>query len=105
MGVLLGDLVPRMLSVSSRRRNGQDEARVRRQGASPMVSSTGAFRLRYSHGSEIGIPDHGDGRQWPEGQQLLATAVTPHTASYLLAIPGAVLAGGTLTAYLARVAP
>lgn len=70
-----------------------------------MVSSTGSLRLRYCHGSEIGIADHGDGRTWPAGEVLLATVTSPHTAHYLLAIPEAVLEGPALTAFLARVAP
>ena len=107
MGVLLGDLVSRMLSVSPRRRNGQRPNCCCRTAKEhrPMVSSTGALRLRRCHGPEIGIADHGEGRNWPAGEVFLATVTSPHTAHYLLAVPDAVLEGAALTAFLDRVAP
>jgi hypothetical protein len=70
-----------------------------------MVSSTGALRLRHCRSSEIGIAEHGEGRNWPAGAVFLATVASPHTAHYLLAIPEAVLEGAALTAFLDRVAP
>ena len=70
-----------------------------------MVSSTGTLRLRRCDSSEIGIADHGDGRNWPAGEVFLATVTGPHTAHYLLAIPEAILEGAALTAFLDRVAP
>lgn len=70
-----------------------------------MVSNTNGLRLRYCHGPEIGIADHGDDRTWPAGDVFLATVTSPYTTHYLLAIPEAVLEGGALTAFLDRVAP
>jgi len=70
-----------------------------------MVSSTTGLRLRHCHGSEIGIADRGEGRNWPAGKVLLATVAGSDTAHYLLAVPDAVLEGAALTAFLDRVAP
>jgi hypothetical protein len=70
-----------------------------------MVSSTTSLRSRHCHGSEIGIADGGEGRNWPAGEVFLATVTSPHTAHYLLAITEAVLEGEALTAFLDRVAP
>jgi len=70
-----------------------------------MVSSTGTLRWRRCHGPEIGIAEHGEGRNWPAGQVFLATISGPQTAHYLLAVPDAVLEGAALTAFLDRVAP
>jgi hypothetical protein len=82
-----------------------NEVLLLRQGASPMVLSTGSLRLRRCQGSEIGIADHGEGRNWPAEEVFLATVPSPHTADYLLAILDAVLEGEALTAFLDRVAP
>ena len=70
-----------------------------------MVSSTGTLRSRHCHGSEIGMADRGEGRNWPAGEVFLATVTSPQAAHYLLAAPEAVLEGEALTAFLDRVAP
>ena len=70
-----------------------------------MVSSTGTLRSLHCHGSEIGIAEHGEGRNWPAGEVFLATVTSPQAAHYLLAAPEAVLEGEALTAFLDRVAP
>ena len=70
-----------------------------------MVSSTGTLRWRRCQGPEIGIVEHGEGRNWPAGQVFLATISSPQAAHYLLAVADAVLEGAALTAFLDRVAP
>ena len=70
-----------------------------------MVLSTGTLRSRHCHGSEIGMADRGEGRNWPAGEGFLATVTSPQAAHYLLAAPEAVLEGEALTAFLDRVAP
>ena len=70
-----------------------------------MVLSTGTLRSRHCHGSEIGMADRGEGRNWPAGEVFLATVTSPQAAHYLLAAPEAVLEGEALTAFLDRVAP
>ncbi len=70
-----------------------------------MVSMTGRLQQRVCRSAEIGLDDRRDGREWPAGEVLLASASSPHGTSCLLAIPDAVLGGATLTTFLARVAP
>jgi hypothetical protein len=70
-----------------------------------MISSVGPLQLRRCRSLEIGVGDGADARAWPAGEVLLACVAGPETTRYLLAIPGAALAGEALTAFLARVAP
>jgi hypothetical protein len=70
-----------------------------------MISSTGPLQLRRCGSLEIGVGDGLDGRAWPAGEVLLASVADAQTTHYLLAIPGAALAGAALTAFLAQVAP
>ena len=70
-----------------------------------MISITSALRLRFCRGPEIHPGADRDGRAWPGGEALLASATSAHTTHYLLAIPQAALRGEALTTFLAGVAP
>ena len=70
-----------------------------------MIPGMGKLQIRHCHSAEIGLGGDRDGKAWPAGEVLLASTAGSHTTRYLLAIPGAALAGAALTAFLARVAP
>ena len=70
-----------------------------------MTSSNGRLRQRRCTSADLGVNGATTGREWPDGEVLLASGAHAGAAYCLLATPRAALAGEALTNFLGRVAP
>lgn len=70
-----------------------------------MIREGARLQIRYLEGSRIGLGRDPDAAVWEGGEALLASAVGPDAAHYVLAFPRTALDGEELTAFLGRVAP
>ncbi|HXJ80776.1 MAG TPA: hypothetical protein VMS64_19125 [Candidatus Methylomirabilis sp.] len=70
-----------------------------------MISHQKDLRLRYCRMAEIGIAHDRFSQDWPVREAVSVSLTSHESTHYVLAVPGAALAGALLTTFLDRVAP